>query len=87
MRNRARCALCNDVVESLHRHDFVQCSCQAIFVDGGQDYWRRGGEPQNFIEMDDSEPPPLPKMRPKDSRDSMEMLARLWGIDTGDKDE
>ena len=56
MRNRARCRKCGDVVESLHRHDFVACSCGAIFVDGGQDYHRAGfHHPDDFerIKEDD----------------------------------
>jgi hypothetical protein len=49
MRNRARCRKCGDVVESLHRHDFVACGCGAIFVDGGQDYQRAGfHDPDDF---------------------------------------
>jgi len=50
MRNRARCRRCGDVIESLHRHDFVACGCHAIFVDGGQDYHRAG-----FMHPDDFE--------------------------------
>jgi len=50
MRNRARCRRCKDVVESLHRHDFVPCGCGAIFVDGGTEYLRAG-----FIRPDDFE--------------------------------
>jgi len=49
MRNRARCRQCGDVIESLHRHDFVTCKCGAIFVDGGTDYLRAGFDhPDNF---------------------------------------
>jgi hypothetical protein len=57
MRNRARCLLCGDVIESKHRHDFVECHCYAIFVDGGADYWRSGGDPRAFkrIEGDDED--------------------------------
>lgn len=47
-RNRARCSACNDIIELKYRHDFVSCSCGAIFVDGGKDYWRCGGEPEHF---------------------------------------
>lgn len=43
IRNIAKCKKCGDIIESKHRHDFVRCSCGAIFVDGGHDYIRRGG--------------------------------------------
>ena len=42
LRNRCQCKFCNDVIESKHRHDFVQCKCGRIFTDGGTDYIRRG---------------------------------------------
>ena len=48
VRNAARCRRCRTVIESRHRHDFVVCSCQAIFVDGGRDYLRSGGNPDDF---------------------------------------
>ena len=51
IRNAAQCAQCNDIIESTHRHDFKYCSCQSIFVDGGTDYIRSGGEPKNFIPL------------------------------------
>lgn len=41
--NRARCLLCNDIIESKHRHDYVSCKCGASAVDGGKDYLRRTG--------------------------------------------
>ena len=44
LRNRAQCLKCYDIIESLHRHDFVGCLCGTIYVDGGQDYLRRVGE-------------------------------------------
>jgi len=40
--NKAQCLLCGDVIESKHRHDFVECKCGNVFVDGGKDYLRRG---------------------------------------------
>lgn len=43
----AMCLLCNDVIESTHIHDFVQCKCGAIFVDGGRSYWRYGWTKEN----------------------------------------
>lgn len=38
--NRVQCLVCNDIIESRHRHDFVTCSCGAVSVDGGKDYQR-----------------------------------------------
>ena len=48
VRNAARCRKCGTVVESRHRHDFVWCACQSIFVDGGTEYIRAGGDPADF---------------------------------------
>ncbi len=52
-RNRARCRKCQDIVESKHRHDFVQCKCGAIAVDGGTDYWRGVGDLADFERLGD----------------------------------
>lgn len=41
-RNAARCLGCGDEIESKHVYDFQQCSCGALFVDGGHEYIRRG---------------------------------------------
>ena len=49
--NKARCKKCGDVIESKHRHDFRTCKCEAIFVDGGKDYIRRGGSPSDCEEL------------------------------------
>lgn len=49
--NKAMCIRCNDIIESVHRHDFVTCKCGAIFVDGGHDYLRRGGDLDNIEEL------------------------------------
>ncbi len=58
-RNAAKCLDCGDVIESKSRHDFVQCSCKRIFVDGGLDYLRRGfrtgGEGKGFEELSEYE--------------------------------
>jgi len=53
--NKARCLLCNDVIESKHRHDFVWCSCESIFVDGGKAYLRRGGSIANIQDLTEYE--------------------------------
>lgn len=48
IRNSAKCLKCGDEVESKHRHDFVRCRCKALAVDGGKDYLKRVGDPDNY---------------------------------------
>ena len=43
VQNAVICNKCDDFIVSKHRHDFVECQCGAVFVDGGQEYLRRGG--------------------------------------------
>lgn len=50
VRNVARCLQCNDTVESETRHHLAFCACGKMFVDGGQEYLRRGGEDLSKIE-------------------------------------
>ncbi len=40
--NRIKCRKCGDIIESKKVHDFVTCSCQSCFVDGGRYYVRVG---------------------------------------------
>jgi len=55
-RNRGKCQLCEEVIESKFRHDMVWCKCGEIFVDGGLDYYRRGAmHMENFIEVREEE--------------------------------
>lgn len=35
MKNRAKCKLCNDVLESFHEFDYVTCKCGEISISGG----------------------------------------------------
>ena len=44
LRNILKCKKCGDVIESIHRHDLVWCSCKSVFTDGGRSYIHRGGE-------------------------------------------
>lgn len=54
MRNRAKCRLCNQVIESTHRHDMIYCSCGEIAIDGGPEYQRCVAKDwKNFIHVDD----------------------------------
>lgn len=57
-RNAAKCLECDEVIESTHRHDFVRCSCENLFVDGGLDYVRRGfrtAKWENLCEYEENE--------------------------------
>ena len=40
--NAAKCTKCGDEIYSSSRHDFTECKCKNIFVDGGQAYIRHG---------------------------------------------
>ena len=52
-RNWAQCRKCEDIIISEHRHDFISCRCEAIFIDGGDAYWRGGGDLDSIIMLDE----------------------------------
>ena len=56
IRNRARCKLCNTIVESKTVHDFQACKCGKMFVDGGKEYIRRGGWAKDIEELSETRP-------------------------------
>ena len=63
LRNAAQCKACGQVIESRNVHDFVACSCfdnventSGIFIDGGLEYLRRGGNMNNLIELSETRP-------------------------------
>jgi len=49
--NKVKCNVCNDIIESIHRHDFKWCKCGNIAVDGGKDYLRRVGNVREYTEL------------------------------------
>lgn len=56
IRKMAKCNHCGDIIESLHRHDFVFCSCGMVAVDGGKAYLRRVYQEEgDFTEMSDQD--------------------------------
>ena len=59
-RNAAKCKECGDVIESKSVHDWVSCGCGAIFVDGGREYLRRGGDLDAIEELSEESPAPAP---------------------------
>ena len=42
-RSALHCLKCDNVIYSVHVHDFHNCPCGNVFVDGGRDYLRYGG--------------------------------------------
>ena len=42
--NALQCLLCEDIIESKHRHDYKHCRCGNAMVDGGREYQRCGTE-------------------------------------------
>lgn len=54
MRNRAKCKLCHDIIESFHQHDYVTCKCGEISVDGGNyNFTASAKDWKNFLRVDD----------------------------------
>ena len=50
-KNAIKCLMCNTILESKYRHNYVQCSCpNQTFTDGGLYYQRGGGKDLNLIE-------------------------------------
>ena len=55
MRNRAKCKLCGDILESFHKFDQVECSCGEISITGGQYGFACGYKHiKNFIRIADN---------------------------------
>lgn len=55
-RNAIRCLRCNTVAESKWGHDFHPCECGAVYADGGKDYLRRVGKPEDYVDISEYEP-------------------------------
>lgn len=53
--NKIRCKKCNEIIESKDVHDFKFCKCGACAVDGGKNYLRRCGNPEDCEDMSEIE--------------------------------
>lgn len=68
MRNRAKCKLCESIIESQDRNDYVTCSCGEISVDGGNEYHRcRASDWANFLRVDDDDNIIIPIIKEKET--------------------
>lgn len=54
MKNRAKCKLCESIIESHHIQDYVSCKCGEISIDGGDTHFRCAAiNWENFLRVDD----------------------------------
>jgi hypothetical protein len=54
MKNRAKCKLCKDVLESFHTYDYVTCKCGEISISGGNERLECSSKDwKNFLRVDD----------------------------------
>lgn len=54
MKNRAKCKLCQSIIESFHQYDYVQCDCQEIAISGGRELYEVYAKSfENFLRVDD----------------------------------
>lgn len=49
--NKIRCKNCGEIIESKSVHDFKFCKCKSVAVDGGHDYLRRVGQPDEWEDL------------------------------------
>lgn len=54
MRNRAKCKLCNEIIESFALLDCVSCKCGEISIEGGTQAYKAAAKNwDNFLRVDD----------------------------------
>ena len=41
IKNCIKCNYCGDIIISENRHDYKECNCGVVAVDGGTDYLRK----------------------------------------------
>ena len=51
IKNKIKCKYCGDILESINQHDFKFCSCGRIAIDGGLDYLKRSGNPDDWEDL------------------------------------
>lgn len=54
IKNKIQCLKCGDIIESTNRHDFKWCKCHSVAVDGGQDYLKRCGNPNDWKDLSET---------------------------------
>ena len=51
---KIKCLKCNDIIQSMYRHNFKRCKCGAVAVDGGSDYLRTLGNIEDLAEQQEN---------------------------------
>src|SRR5260221_11915794 len=74
MRNRAKCKLCGDIIESFHSTDLVNCKCGQIYVDGGTAMFCGDSDWNNFLRVDDQGNEIVVKVQEKEPTKEMEYI-------------
>lgn len=74
MKNKAKCKLCETVIESFHAEDYVTCKCGEIFVDGGDSFHCGANLWCNFLRVDDEGNEIIPKIQEKENKKPIEKL-------------
>ena len=89
-RNAIKCKVCGEVIESKHCHDWQCCKCfrdsggaKGCFVDGGDSYLRRGGNPDEYEELSETRPYTAKEIEEENKRRE-ESYRLLYGNDWKD---
>jgi hypothetical protein len=54
MKNKAKCKLCNTIIESFFEYDLARCKCGEIAIEGGTNYFKIfANNYDNFIRIDE----------------------------------
>jgi len=69
MKNRAKCKLCQSIIESFYETDYVECKCCNISVSGGLRMECAAIDWTNFIRVDDQGNEIIPKVIEKAKED------------------
>ena len=85
MRNRAKCKLCETIIESLRDKDICECRCGEISVMGGDKMGCSAKNWNNFFRVDDEDNiivPTIKEKTPTPTRDDLinvldEMIKRI----------
>lgn len=77
-RNRVKCLLCGDIIESKSDHNLVSCSCGKLAVDGGLTHLSRTCRSrENFKEMSET------RQEKKDTQPKSDRTKSIESIITG----